>query len=73
MNSDQEKRVKTLEDDAERIRADIGEKQKTKREALREWDVRERESEIAGTRSELAEAHLRALGEEDIGMVGATF
>lgn len=67
--------MKQLEDDAERIRSEIGEKQKNKREALREWEVRERESEIAGLRSELAEGTLRTFEMEaaDEGMVGAAF
>lgn len=73
LSVDQERRMRQLEEDADRIRAEIAEKQKTKREALREWDVRERDSEIAGLRSQLADEHLRALGEEDVGMVGAAF
>ena len=61
--------MRQLEDDAERIRLDIMEKQKSKREALREWDVRERESEVARLKSDLAEESLRVLeqGDEDGG------
>lgn len=76
MNPTQEAKLRQLEEDAERIRADVLEKQKVKREALREWEVRERESQIAGLRSELAEESLRALeqGDEDNGvLVGAAF
>lgn len=73
MTADQERKVKQLEDDAERIRAELNEKQKSKREALREWEVRERESEIAGLKSQLADDHLRSLGEEDSVMMGAAF
>jgi len=68
--------MRQLEDDAERIRTDIMEKQKSKREALREWDVRERESSIARLKSDLAEESLRVLeqGDEDGGvLVGAAF
>lgn len=70
---EQEKRMKHLEDEADRARVEIAEKQKNKREALREWEVRERESDIAGLKSQLADEHLRVLGEEDVGMVGAAF
>lgn len=73
LSAEQERKMKALEDDAEKIRTDISEKQKNKREALREWEVRERESEIAGLRSELADNHLRSLVEEDSAMVGAAF
>ena len=44
-----------------------------KREVLNEWEARERESDIAALRSELAENHLRALGEDDTAMAGAAF
>lgn len=73
MSIDQERRVKQLEEDAERIRSDLNEKQRSKRETLREWEVRERESEIAGLKSQLADDHLRVLGEEDSVMMGAAF
>ena len=65
INPDQEKRVKQLEAEAERIRADILEKQKSKREAVTEWENRERESAREALRSELAEEHLQKLMEED--------
>jgi len=73
MSIDQERKVKQLEDDAERIRTEMDEKQKNKREVLREWEVRGRESEVAGLKSQLADDHLRALGEEDSVMMGAAF
>lgn len=73
LSTDQERKMKQLEDDAEKIRADLNEKQKSKREALREWEVRERESEVAGLKSQLADDHLRTLGEEDSVMMGAAF
>jgi hypothetical protein len=70
MNPDQEKRIKQLEEAAEKMRDDIDEKQKIKREALREWDVRQRESERDSLRSELAERHLDKLagGEDGAGV-----
>lgn len=73
LSTDQEKRMKQLEEDAERMRIEISEKQRVKREALREWENRERETEVAGLKSELADEHLRALAEEDSVMVGAAF
>ncbi|KAK5071331.1 hypothetical protein LTR64_007835 [Lithohypha guttulata] len=73
LSADQERKLKILEDDAERIRTEIFDKQKSKREVLRDWEVREKESEIAALKSELAEESLRTLGEEDSAMVGAAF
>ena len=70
---DQERRMKQLELDAEKLRETIVEKQKLKRQALREWDDRERESESAGMRSELAERHLEKLTEGEDGMGGVAF
>lgn len=70
---DQEKRIKALEAEAERMRTEIAEKQKTKREVLNEWDVRERESERESLRSELAEAHLQQLMEGEDGIGRAAF
>lgn len=72
MNPEQEKRIKSLEEAAEKIREEIEEKQKLKREALRDWDVRTRESEREGLRSELAEGHLEKLTAGDDG-AGAAF
>ena len=73
LSADQEKRMEQLEKDAERMRAEIAEKQKMKRASLREWDTLERESAVVGLRSQLADEHLRVLGEDDVGMVGAAF
>ncbi|KAJ9617724.1 hypothetical protein H2204_013536 [Knufia peltigerae] len=66
---DQEKRIKMLEAEAERMRSEIVEKQKSKREVLDEWEIRERESERESLRSELADAHLQQLmeGEDALG------
>lgn len=69
--ADQERKMKMLEAEAERIRAEIAEKQRAKREALMEWEVRGRESEREGLKSELAEASLNKLSEGDGG--GAAF
>lgn len=69
LNPEQEKKLKQLEVEAEKIRAELAEKQKTKREAVNEWEVRERESEREGLRSELAEESLHKLMDgEDGGM-----
>ncbi|KIX99621.1 uncharacterized protein Z520_04255 [Fonsecaea multimorphosa CBS 102226] len=70
---DQEKRIKSLEAEAERMRTEIAEKQKLKREVLNEWDVRERESEREALRSDLAEQHLQQLMEGDDGIGRAAF
>ena len=69
LSSDQEQKLKQLEAEAEKLRTDLAEKQKTKREAVNEWEVRERESAREGLRSELAEESLQKLREgEDGGM-----
>ena len=65
--------MKQLEVEAEKLREVISEKQKSKREVLREWEVRERESEREGLRSELAERHLEKLTEGEEGVGGAAF
>lgn len=65
--------MKMLEAEAERMRSEIAEKQRTKREVLGEWEVRERESERETLRSELAEAHLQQLMESDDGLGRAAF
>ncbi|OAL34998.1 hypothetical protein AYO20_05713 [Fonsecaea nubica] len=70
---EQEKRIKMLEAEAERMRTEIAEKQKLKREVLNEWDVRERESERDSLRSDLAEQHLQQLMEGDDGIGRAAF
>jgi len=48
-------RLDKLEEDAERLRKLVDEKQVRKRRGLREWERLERESRVAGLRSELAE------------------
>ncbi len=71
LNPDQEKKLKQLEAEAEKLRLDLAEKQKTKREAVNEWEVRERESGREGLRSELAEDSLHTLMEGDDGGMAA--
>jgi hypothetical protein len=63
--------MRQLEADAERIRQDIAEKQASKREAVNEWEVRERESAREGLRAELAEEGLRGLERDGEGVVAA--
>lgn len=70
---DQERRAKQLESEADRLREQIAEKQKSKRAALRDWSDRERESEREALRSELAERHLEKLTEDEEGIGGAAF
>ena len=65
LSTEQERKMKQLEQDAERLRADIEEKQAAKREVLGEWDVRERESQRESYRSELAEEGLKKLAGEE--------
>ncbi|KAL9131732.1 MAG: hypothetical protein Q9217_000407 [Psora testacea] len=60
------KKISQLEEDAEKLRKQIEEKQKEKRAELMEWSTRERESRREGLRSELAEAQLEGLSGEVI-------
>lgn len=55
-----------LEEEAEKIRKVIEEKDARKRKSLREWGRMTRETEMAALRSELAEEALRALNGEDL-------
>ena len=61
------RKLSQLEEDADKLRKQIDEKQKEKRANLREWETRERESRRDGLRSELAEAQLEAFNGEVIG------
>ncbi|KEF52413.1 uncharacterized protein A1O9_11654 [Exophiala aquamarina CBS 119918] len=70
---DQDKRIKILEAEAERMRKEILEKQRIKREVMNEWETRERESDRERLRSELADAHLQQLVESDDGIGRAAF
>ena len=71
---EKERKLKQLEDEAEKLRQAIHEKEKSKRTEVREWDNRERESATAGLRSELADRHLDKMMEGDeSGVGGAAF
>ncbi|RMZ82790.1 hypothetical protein DV738_g1626, partial [Chaetothyriales sp. CBS 135597] len=59
--SNHEQKLKHLEAEAERMRAELREKQARVRDSLAEWDVRQRESAREALRSELAENNLRSL------------
>ena len=52
-----------MEEDKRKLMEIIEEKQKAKRQGLREWEKAERESHREGLRSEFAEAHLERLSE----------
>lgn len=64
-------RAERLEDEAERLRRVIEEKQARKRKGLREWERLERESEQAAFRAALADESVRTLAGEVDG--GAAF
>ena len=66
-----DKKLAQLEEESKRLREVIEEKQRVKRQMLRDWDSKERESKRDGLRSELAEAQLEQLSGEQIG--GAAF
>ncbi|EMC96595.1 hypothetical protein BAUCODRAFT_69406, partial [Baudoinia panamericana UAMH 10762] len=57
-------RLQKLQDEAEKLRKVIEEKEARKRKGLREWDRLSREVEVAGLRSELAERAVRELNGE---------
>lgn len=54
-------RLEKLEEETDKIRKLIEEKQTRKRKGLREWERLERESEAAGFRASLADESVRAL------------
>ncbi|KAL1583011.1 hypothetical protein WHR41_08479 [Cladosporium halotolerans] len=64
-------RLDKLNEESERLRRQIEEKEAKKRKALREWDRMVRESETAGVRSELAEEAVRSFAEDEA--MGAAF
>ncbi|TKA24114.1 hypothetical protein B0A50_06854 [Salinomyces thailandicus] len=57
-------RLRKLQEESERLRRQIEEKEQKKRKSLREWDRMSREVEVASLRSELAEQSLRELNGE---------
>lgn len=64
-------RLDKLNEESERLRRQIEEKETKKRRALREWDRLTRESETAAVRSELAEQAVRGFAEDEA--MGAAF
>ncbi|KAF2717819.1 hypothetical protein K431DRAFT_232353, partial [Polychaeton citri CBS 116435] len=59
-------RLGKLEEESERLRRQIEDKEIRKRKAVKEWDRLQREAETAALRSELAENSVRKLtGEEE--------
>lgn len=68
LSADQEKKMRQLEVDADRLRADIEDKQASKREAINEWEVRERENARDEYRTELALESAQKLEDEDTRM-----
>lgn len=66
-----DKKLAQLEEESKRLREVIDEKQKAKRQMVRDWESKERESRRDGLRSELAESQLEQLSGEQIG--GAAF
>ena len=61
-----------LEEEAEKLRKQIEEKEARKRKGLREWDRLQRETDAATLRTALAEESLRAAqGETESGGMGA--
>ena len=57
-------RLTKLQEEAEKLRKIIEEKEAKKRKGLRDWDRMGREVEVAGLRSELAEQAVRGLNGE---------
>lgn len=57
-------KITTLEDEAEKLRKQLDEKEARIRKSLREWDRLTRDTEAAALRSELAETALRHLNGE---------
>ncbi|KAF7186075.1 hypothetical protein HII31_12602 [Pseudocercospora fuligena] len=57
-------KLNKLEDEAERLRKQIEDKETKKRKSLREWEKMSRETEAAALRSELAEEALRSINGE---------
>ena len=68
----QEKRLAQLEEEKKKLMDAIEEKQRIKRQGLREWDDMERSGRREGLRSELAQGHLERLSGEG-GSGGAAF
>jgi hypothetical protein len=59
-------RLDKLDEEAEKLRRQIEEKETKKRKALRDWERMSRESETARVRSELAEEAVRGFVEDEV-------
>jgi hypothetical protein len=57
-------KLNKLEDEAEKLRKIIEEREAKKRKGLRDWERLQRETEVAGYRSQLAEEALRNVSGE---------
>ena len=62
LDSSAERRLQQLEEDKKKLEDMIAEKQRIKRQGLRDWETKERESARDGLRSELAEQSLENMG-----------
>ncbi|KAK2749189.1 hypothetical protein FQN57_006804 [Myotisia sp. PD_48] len=60
-----DKRLVQLDADREKLLEQISEKQRAKRDSLREWDKLSRESEIGALKTELADGHLQRMSETE--------
>jgi len=66
-------RLNRLQEEAEKLRKQIEEREARKRKGLREWERMSREVEVAGLRSELAAAAVRSLEMDGQGEAEAAF
>ncbi|KAI5367696.1 putative PSP, proline-rich [Septoria linicola] len=60
-------KLKKLEEEADKLRRQLEEKETRNRRSMKDWDRGQREMEVAGLRSELAEQALRTLNGESEG------
>lgn len=60
-------RLAKLQQEKERLERELEERQRKKRDGLRTWDVRERESRTEGVRGAVVERSVRVLDEGDGG------
>ena len=72
LDPEREKRIAQLESDSKRLMEAIEEKQKAKREGLRDWERTERERKREGLKSELAEEALERM-QGETSTTGAAF
>jgi hypothetical protein len=68
---DLEARLRKTEEETERLREELRQKEEKLRSGLRTWEKLERESKSMGLKSELSERHVRILAGEGVG--GAAF